>query len=293
MDVLSPFEALPADRLAQARSIALIGSGLTMVDVLLNARRSGFKGFAAIVSRRGQLPRPHAPKGVIPQTISLPASKSVSLLTAAIRLACEAAEAHGTPWQSVINGLRPSMQELWRGLPLQEQARFLRHLRPYWDTCRHRLPLQVHAKLQAELQEGRAAHVRGRVVEAVCVEDRYRFRVTRCGSKATVPLETDLAFDCSGYRADLKSPLIESIVAQGLAKADPHRLGLAVLPDGKVLGGTAGRRGASMRSGRSAKAVCGRLLPCRKSCGRLLPRCRAWPRFSPAGACKRARRISF
>jgi uncharacterized NAD(P)/FAD-binding protein YdhS len=56
-------------------------------------------------SRRGQLPRPHAAKGVVPQVIGLPKSKRLSLLTAAVRIACEAAEAHGTPWQAIINGV--------------------------------------------------------------------------------------------------------------------------------------------------------------------------------------------
>ena len=39
-----------------ARSIVLIGSGLSMVDVLLATRRDGFQGNAIVVSRRGQLP---------------------------------------------------------------------------------------------------------------------------------------------------------------------------------------------------------------------------------------------
>ena len=57
----------------------------------------GFSGTATILSRRGQLPRPHAAKGVVPQEIGLPRSKRLSLLTVAVRLACETAEAHGTP----------------------------------------------------------------------------------------------------------------------------------------------------------------------------------------------------
>ena len=112
------------------KSIALIGSGLTMVDVLIGARRDGFQGVATIISRRGQLPRPHAPKGVVPQHLALPRSKRVSMLEASLRIACEMAEEGGTPWQAVINGLRSSLQDIWQALPVAEQARFLRHLRP-------------------------------------------------------------------------------------------------------------------------------------------------------------------
>jgi uncharacterized NAD(P)/FAD-binding protein YdhS len=75
-EALKPFEDLPAERLAAARTIALIGSGLTMVDVLLSARRDGFHGEALVISRRAQLPRPHAPQGVVPKRIDLPRSKT-------------------------------------------------------------------------------------------------------------------------------------------------------------------------------------------------------------------------
>ena len=40
---LAPFEIVPAERSAAASSIVLIDSGLTMVDVLLGARRDGFQ----------------------------------------------------------------------------------------------------------------------------------------------------------------------------------------------------------------------------------------------------------
>lgn len=53
-EALKPFEDLPAERFAAARTIALIGSGLTMVDVLLSARRDGFQGEALVISRRAQ-----------------------------------------------------------------------------------------------------------------------------------------------------------------------------------------------------------------------------------------------
>ena len=130
--------------------MALIGSGLTMVDVLLSARRDGFQGKVTVISRRGQLPRPHAAKGVVPQEIGLPRSKRVSVPDRSVAIACDAAERHGTPWQAVINGLRSSLQDIWRSLPVEEQARFLRHVRPLWDAHRHRLPLEVHGRLEAE-----------------------------------------------------------------------------------------------------------------------------------------------
>jgi len=232
---LAPFEILPRDRLTSAKSMALIGSGLTMVDVLLSARRDGFQGKVTVISRRGQLPRPHASKGVVPQQIGLPRSKRVSVLTSAVAIACEAAEAYGTPWQAIMNGLRSSLQDIWQGLAVEEQARFLRHVRPFWDAHRHRLPIEVHGRLMSEFSEGRAVLLRGNVTVVARVGEGFRLTLGR-GAKATEEITADLAFDCRGFRPDLNSPLIASLVRRGLARPDAHRLGLAVERNGEILG---------------------------------------------------------
>jgi uncharacterized NAD(P)/FAD-binding protein YdhS len=233
---LAPFEMVPGERLARAGSIALIGSGLTMTDVLLSARRDGFQGKALVISRRGQLPRPHAPKGVVPQQVGLPRSKRVSMLAAALRIACEMAEENGTPWQAIINGLRPSLQDIWQGLAADEQARFLRHLRPFWEAHRHRLPMEVHGRLRAEFSEGRAHLLRGSVVEVTRDGERFKLKLKRRASEEHEIIDADLAFDCSGFKPDLDQSLIASLFARGLARPDPHRLGLVVRRNGEVMG---------------------------------------------------------
>ncbi|MGV1014457.1 MAG: FAD/NAD(P)-binding protein [Methyloceanibacter sp.] len=232
---LAPYDPVSREQFSKAKSIALIGSGLTMVDVLLASRRDGFTGKATVISRRGQLPKAHASKGVVPQEVGLPQSKSLSRLTGAIRIACEAAERHGTPWQAIVNGLRPSLQDIWQGLPIEEQARFLRHVRPFWDTHRHRLPGEVHERIQAEFNEGRAALLRGRVIDVARAPEGFVLTLQRRGSVKTEIVRTDLAFDCTGHRPDLRSPLLQSLLDQGFACTDPHRLGLRVKRNGQVL----------------------------------------------------------
>jgi uncharacterized NAD(P)/FAD-binding protein YdhS len=227
---------MPAERRSTASSMVLIGSGLTMVDVLLGARRDGFQGKAIVISRRGQLPRSHAPKGVVPQQVAIPHSKRVSLLAAAVRIACEMAEASGTPWQAIINGLRPSLQDIWQGLPPEEQARFLRHLRPFWDAHRHRLPMEVHGRIRAEFDRGRAILLRGSVRDVIRVGDKFAVRLRKRGAPSLETIETDLAYDCAALKPDLDQPLIRSLFARRLARPDPHRLGLAVERNGQVIG---------------------------------------------------------
>jgi uncharacterized NAD(P)/FAD-binding protein YdhS len=236
LGALSPYGDVRGQSFARAKSMALVGAGLTMVDALLAARRGGFQGVATVISRRGLLPRPHAPEGVPHYEVRLPRSKHVSLLAAAIRLTCEAAEADGTPWQAVVNEVRSSFQDLWQALSVREQARFLRHLRPFWDVHRHRLPIEVHAQLHSEFDRGRAMLLRGSVKGVWQDEGGFKISVLPRGRASVALIQADLAFDCSGHRPDLKSPLIASLVAQGFACYDPHGLGLAVRPNGQILG---------------------------------------------------------
>ena len=233
---LAPFEPLPPERVARAQSIAVIGSGLTMVDVLIGARRDGFRGIATIISRRGQLPRPHAAKGVVPHQLALPRSKHVSMLEASLRIACEIAEDGGAPWQAVINGLRLSLQDIWQGLPVGEQARFLRHLRPFFDAHRHRLPLEVHTRLMSEFDKGHAVLLRGSVMKVERNAGGFTLEILRRGATTAEIMETDLAFACSGFKPDLDQPLIKGMIEAGLARPDIHGLGLAVEPNGQMLG---------------------------------------------------------
>lgn len=146
------------------------------------------------------------------------------------------AVAHGTPWQAVFNGLRPLLQDIWQNLPIQEQARFLRHVRPYWDAHRHRMPSEVHERLLSELNGGRANLLRAQVIDVTRERDGLALTLRRRGAKPIETLHADLAFDCSGHKPDLASLLLENLIGRGLARPDAHNLGIAVEPDGQVVG---------------------------------------------------------
>ena len=42
----------------------------------------------------------------------------------------------GVSWQAIFDALRPMTYGLWLSLALEERARFLRHLQPWWDVHR-------------------------------------------------------------------------------------------------------------------------------------------------------------
>ena len=121
-----------------------------------------------------------------------------------------------------------------RDLSVAEQSRFLRHVRPFWDAHRHRLPIEVHGRIQTEFASGHATVVQGRVTQVVRRDDGFEVKLHRHGLRNT--LHVDLAFDCSGHAPDLQQPLLLDLINQGLARPDPHHLGLAVARNGEVQG---------------------------------------------------------
>jgi uncharacterized NAD(P)/FAD-binding protein YdhS len=86
-----------------------------------------------------------------------------------------------------VNGIRPSIQKIWQRLPVDEQARFLRHVRPYWDAYRRRLPRQLHDRIQSEFSTGSAVLLRGRVLDVARGADRFSLTVQKRGSDLVLP----------------------------------------------------------------------------------------------------------
>ena len=50
-------------------------------------------------------------------------------------------------WRAVIDAVRPHAQTLWAELAPADKARFVRHVRPWWDIHRHRMAPPVAATL--------------------------------------------------------------------------------------------------------------------------------------------------
>jgi uncharacterized NAD(P)/FAD-binding protein YdhS len=132
--LVDPWAAWPV--IAPDAAVLLVGSGLTMVDVVLSLRALGHRGVIHAVSRHGLLPRLHQGGGAWPAFLN-PGMTSRQVLRA-IRHAVRQAQAAGVPWQRVFDAARPLVATLWHDWPLQERTRFLRHLRAIWDVHRHR-----------------------------------------------------------------------------------------------------------------------------------------------------------
>lgn len=223
--------------------IAIIGSGLSMVDVVLTLAAAGHRGRLHVLSRHGLMPLPHASTGshaggdedAAAALLGLGAAERLRLLR---RMAAEA-RAAGEPWQRVFERLRPHGRRLWQAWDEEQQARFLRHLVRYWDLHRHRIAPQVHAVL-ARLRDAGQLHVHAARLSAVEPAEGggcgIRFRARGTGEEGT--LRCDWIVNATGIETRVRvrgDELAGALLARGLAVPGPHGLGLASRGIGEVV----------------------------------------------------------
>jgi glyoxylase-like metal-dependent hydrolase (beta-lactamase superfamily II) len=155
-----------------------------------------------------------------------------------VRKQVESAERSGSDWRSVVDSLRPFTQAIWRSLPLPEQQRFMRHLRPYWDVHRHRIAPEIGATLAAEMVSGQIQIHAGRIAEyfedADGVNVTYRERQT----KELKRLRVNRVINCTGPEGDYRNvdhPLLADLLRRKMVRPDPTFLGLDVASDGALI----------------------------------------------------------
>jgi uncharacterized NAD(P)/FAD-binding protein YdhS len=204
----------------------IIGTGLTMVDLLLSLDSAGYRGRVVAVSRRGQAPRAHADFAPAPvASDSLPGGDILGLW----RWLRERSARVG--WRAAIDALRPHSQALWQGLGPERQRRFLRHARPWWDVHRHRIAPQVAATVAAMVAEDRLEIVAGRTDAVRAVPGALEVDIRRRGADAAGPMRFAFAFNCTGPLhaiARTRDPLLRSLLDAGEVHGDHLGLGLSV-----------------------------------------------------------------
>lgn len=228
-----PWAAGALDRIGADDDVIILGTGLTMVDMVLALEAGGWRGKATALSRRGLSPRAHAARhdAPIPPTPGLTSGPVSARLAEGRRLA----ETGG--WRGVMEGLRPLTAELWAGSDADARGRFLRHLRPWWDVHRHRIADSVARDLARLEAAGRLAVVAGRVrtIEEDAAQVSLDWRPREGGERP--PLTGRWLIDCTGPGHDaVNDPLMRSLLDAGRARMDPAGLGLEIDADGRALG---------------------------------------------------------
>lgn len=213
-----------------AASVLVVGTGLSMVDVLLSLQGNGHHGPVQLVSRHGLLPLGHAAHLSWPVDGEALLGLSLRVRVRWLRAQAAAAQAAGLPWQVVFDAIRPLGWRLWASLTPADQARFLRHVVRLWDVHRHRIAPDLAALIAAGLAAGRWQRQAGGIGSLMAATDG-RLHVHLASGQAVV---VDVVVNATGLQVRTQSmddPLLRQLLASGLAQVGPHGLGLAVACD--------------------------------------------------------------
>ncbi|HEY1709372.1 MAG TPA: FAD/NAD(P)-binding protein [Rhizomicrobium sp.] len=210
--------------------VVLLGTGLTMVDVVLKLAAEGHRGTMHAVSRRGLYPQMHKTGGVW-DTFVKPSDEKQSPAALVRRIRDEVARAakQDVPWQRVMDAMRPAVARIWHSWSETERAAFLRHLRPRWDVHRHRVAPRVASKLAGLVYAGRLEVFGGRVESYRQAGDMVDVTVRERGTHAARTMRAAAVINCTGPRSDmdrLAFPLLANMRRRGLIAPDPLGLGI-------------------------------------------------------------------
>lgn len=221
-------QAAVQDLTGSAGTALLVGTGLTMVDLALSLDAAGYRGRAIALSRRGQVPRSHADFE--------PAPVEAEELPSGLRglwgwLRRRSAE---VGWRAAVDSLRPHSHALWQDLDAEQQRRFLRHARPWWDVHRHRIAPEVAQTIARMVAEGHLEVVAGRIVATERADDRLDVTIRKRGASSPQTIQVDYAFNCTGPLhsiARTRDPLLRSLLDAGQVR--PDQLGIGLEVDGR------------------------------------------------------------
>jgi len=219
---------------ASGGDVLIIGTGLTMVDVVLSLDEARHRGRIVALSRRGQAPRAHADFEPAPVEFGdVPQGSVLELWRWLRRRGAEVG------WRAAVDGLRPHSHALWQALGEGEQRRFMRHARPWWDVHRHRIAPEVAGRIQRLVEVGRLEIVAGRVADMWAENGGLAVTIERRGtplSPTPLPqrgegLKVALAVNATGPLGSIRQSedgVLKSLFEAGLARADRLGIGLEV-----------------------------------------------------------------
>jgi uncharacterized NAD(P)/FAD-binding protein YdhS len=220
--------AAVADLALSGGAALIIGTGLTMVDLALSLDAAGHQGRIVALSRRGLIPRSHADFDPAPiERDELPSG-----LRRTFRWLRKRSAQVG--WRSAVDSLRPHSHTLWQSLSRDEQRRFLRHTRPWWDVHRHRIAPEVAETVAGMIADGRLEIKAGRITDARETADGLEIDYVRRGGSQLRTETFAYAFNSTGPLHSItrsKNPVLRSLLDASAVQPDHLGIGLSVGED--------------------------------------------------------------
>jgi uncharacterized NAD(P)/FAD-binding protein YdhS len=213
--------------------VALIGTGLTGVDVVLRLRELGHRGRIIAVSRHGIFPNRHDDYAPLSST-AIPSDTPATCV--AYLHALRTAIREGAEWRAAIDSLRETTNELWLRLPIEEKKRFRRHLQRRWEVVRHRMAPPIADVIESELRNGTLEIHEGHL-KAIDASSAGAY-ITVGAHDHSESFYADRVINCTGPNMNYRrvtSTLLQNLFRRGLVTSGPLGTGFHCSQDGAAI----------------------------------------------------------
>lgn len=225
--IANPWRDDALSRIGLQDRVAIIGTGLTMADVVASLTARGHTGPVLAFSRRGLRPRAHAAEAsALSEVLPIAPAPTARGLLRHVRQALR--DHADLSWHEVIDATRKQGRALWSALNLTERRRLIRHLRPFWDVHRFRIAPQIDALIEQRLADGTLSLQAARLVRVEAEEEGLVLHIApRRGYTTQTPVDhviNTTGPDHAGIMSH--TPFLRDLASQGVLRPDPAGLGL-------------------------------------------------------------------
>lgn len=209
--------------------VLLVGTGLTMIDIMLAINEERPDARVLAISRHGLLPMPHDhEQHALKRRFDVKTLMARGPLSKRLSVFREQVAASSDDWRSVLQRVREEMPMLWRAAPRRLRRQFLRHLRALWDVHRHRVPESTFQLIHALRERKRLEVAAGRIVSTKRIKGGTIVAWRPRGSEKIREELVDAVVNVTGPDTNpsrSNCPLVQSLFEHGLCQPDELGLG--------------------------------------------------------------------
>jgi uncharacterized NAD(P)/FAD-binding protein YdhS len=227
-----------ANQVKNKKIITIIGSGLTMIDVLSSLSHFNYSEQIQIISPHGYIPQAHFedPLPAIAPFIQETTNYNLIELLGLVNQQLKQAAKDGFNSHSVVDAARPYLQNMWLQFSLADKKQFLRHLRHKWGVARHRAPAQSLNTFNQLHDTGKLTLLKGRIFDIIEIPAGFEICYTDI-NQTRQKIQTELIINCTGPQSDysqIESPLIKYLIKNRLITPDSIHYGINARKSGKI-----------------------------------------------------------
>lgn len=232
----NPFSKDITKHVNEAKSVTIIGSGLTMVDVVLTLSSNDYKGKINVISPHGYLPNSHSepPHNAINPFLENTKKYTLLEVLSITNKQLKLAKKENNNWFGVIDSLRPFTQTLWLNFSLNDKKHFLRHLRHKWGVARHRSPQQSMYVVQNLINNHKLQLIKARLKSISFVNSQFQIDFS---NNSLNTINTDVLINCTGPESNFEKidqPLIQNLLKSNIIACDGLKYGLNCTFEGEI-----------------------------------------------------------